>query len=158
MISLDDGVRLDVGGIAKGWAADRVLAMLSSAAPALVDAGGDVVVHGRPRPVGVETPEGILTLELRDGALATSGRDRRAWRVAGHDAHHLIDPSTGRPADTDIVTVTALGGTAVEAEVRATTLFLAGNAEGAVEEADAAGVPAVVVTDDGRTLLAGGLT
>lgn len=157
VVSLDDGVRLDLGGIAKGWAADHVLAMLSSAAPALVDAGGDVVVRGRPWPVGVEAPGGILTLELLDGALATSGRDRRRWRVAGSDAHHLIDPSTGQPADTDILTVTALGGTAAEAEVRATTLFLAGNAEAAVEEADAEGVPAVVVTDDGRMLLAGGL-
>jgi FAD:protein FMN transferase len=131
--------------------------MLSSAAPALVDAGGDVVVRGRPWPVGVETPDGVLTLELCDSALATSGRDRRTWRVARHDAHHLIDPSTGEPADTDILTVTALGGTAAEAEVRATTLFLAGSAEAAVEEADAEGVPAVIVTDDGRMLLAGGL-
>jgi thiamine biosynthesis lipoprotein ApbE len=53
--------------------------------------------------------------------------------------------------------VTALGGTAAEAEVWATGLFLAGNAEAAVDEADAEGVPAVVVTDDSRTLLAGGL-
>jgi thiamine biosynthesis lipoprotein len=157
VISLEDGLLLDLGGIAKGWAADRVLAMLSSAGPALVDAGGDVVGCGRPWPVGVETPDGILTLELCDGALATSGRDRRRWRLGQHDAHHLIDPSTGRPADTDIVTVTALGGTAAEAEVWATGLFLAGNAEAAVDEADAEGVPAVVVTDDRRTLLAGGL-
>jgi thiamine biosynthesis lipoprotein len=157
VVSLEPGFRLDLGGIAKGWAADRALGMTATAGHVLVDAGGDLVGRGRAWPIGVETSDGSLTLELRDGALATSGRDRRRWRRGAREAHHLIDPATARPAETDVLTVTALGATAVEAEVSAKALFLAGSAEAAVEEADAAGVPAVVVTDGGRTMLAGGL-
>ena len=71
--------RLDLGGIAKGWAADRVLALLRAAGPCLVNAGGDIALAGRPWPVGVDTPDGTITLELDRGGLATSGRDRRRW-------------------------------------------------------------------------------
>ena len=158
-VTLESGVHLDLGGIAKGWAADRVLAMLSSAGPALVDAGGDVVGAGCAWPVGVETPAGTITLELRDGALATSGRDRRRWQREGQDeAHHVIDPATGAPAESDLLTVTAAARTAAEAEVRATSLFLSGGSELAAAEADEQDVPVVLVTRNGRTLLCGGLS
>ena len=70
--------------------------------------------------------------------------------------HHLIDPRTGAPAGSDIVRITVVATDAVDAEVLATSLFLAGM-DGAAAEADAAGIPAVIVGADGRTLLAGGL-
>ena len=54
--------------------------------PALVNAGGDIAVHGGSWPVGVETAEGELTLELTGGGLATSGRDRRHWRRNGESS------------------------------------------------------------------------
>jgi FAD:protein FMN transferase len=159
LVALEEGFSLDLGGIAKGWAADRVLAMLSSAGPALVDAGGDVVGGGRAWPVGVETSWGTITLELQDGALATSGRDRRVWRRNGRgDAHHVIDPATGEPAEGDLLTVTAAARTATEAEVRAKSLFLSGSAADAAAEADEEGQPAVLVTRDGRTVICGGLS
>jgi thiamine biosynthesis lipoprotein len=156
-ITLGPRAHLDLGGIAKGWAADRVLAGLSSAGPALVNAGGDVVCTGGPWHVGVETPSGSVTLEILEGALATSGRDRRRWLRGGEEKHHLIDPATGAPADSELIRATATADTAAEAEVRATALFLAGTLERAASEADAAGIPAVLVTQDGRSLLAGGL-
>jgi thiamine biosynthesis lipoprotein len=156
-IALEPGVRLDLGGIAKGYAVDRALAVLAEAGPALVDAGGDIALCGRPWPVGVETPGGTLTLELTRGAIATSGRDRRRWRGADGERHHLIDPATGRSAESDILRVTVVAASAVEAEVLAKALFLAGSAERAAAEADERGTPTVVVTRDGRTLLAGGL-
>ena len=158
LVALEEGFSLDLGGIAKGWAADRVLALLSTAGPALVDAGGDVVGAGRPWPVGVETPAGTITLELRDGALATTGRDRRVWRRDGGEAHHVIDPATGEPAEGDLLTVTAAAPTGAQAEVRATSLFLSGSAASAAAEADEDGLAAVLVTRDGETLLCGGLS
>jgi thiamine biosynthesis lipoprotein len=154
-IRLGDGVRLDLGGIAKGWAADRVLARLARVGPALVNAGGDLAATSRPWPVGVGPATGALTLELDGGAMATSGRDRRRWRTDGGEHHHLIDPGTARPADGDVLTVTVVAPTAVEAEVLATAVFLAGTAAQAVAEADQLGIPAVVVTREGMTLLAG---
>jgi thiamine biosynthesis lipoprotein len=156
-IALEPGYRLDLGGIAKGWAADRVVTFLSQAGPALVNAGGDVAATGAAWPVGVETPCGSLTLELVDGGIATSGRDRRVWQADGEERHHLIDPVTGEPAAGDVLTVTVAARSAAEAEVLATSLFLAGSVERAAAEADAKAIPAVLVGADGERCLAGGL-
>jgi thiamine biosynthesis lipoprotein len=151
-IELAPGVRIDLGGIGKGYAAERAAELLATAGPCLVNAGGDIAVRDGRWPVGVEA----LTLELSQGGLATSGRDRRRWRRDGHELHHLIDPQTGKPAESDILRLTVVAADAVEAEVAAKSLFLAGS-ERAVAEAEAADLPTVVVTEDGRTLLAGGL-
>jgi thiamine biosynthesis lipoprotein len=146
-IEVEPGFRLDLGGIAKGYAVDRACAILDDVGPCLVNAGGDLAGRGRLWPVGVETADGQITLGLEEGAIATSGRDRRRWRRGGAEAHHLIDPSTGAPADGDLVRVTAVAPTAAEAEVHAKAIFLGAAAE----------TPAVLVTADGRTVLAGGL-
>jgi thiamine biosynthesis lipoprotein len=155
-IELGPGVRLDLGGIGKGYAAERAARLLAAAGPCLVNAGGDIAIRGGAWPVGLETGDGKLTLELSSGALATSGRDRRRWRRNGQELHHLIDPATGVPADRDLLRVTLVGPDAVEAEVWAKALFLAG-ADAAAGEADLLGFPCVLVTADGRTRLAGGL-
>ena len=155
-ITLADGVRIDLGGIGKGYAAERAAELLATAGPCLVNAGGDIATRGGSWPVGVETGSGTITLELTGGSLATSGCDRRTWRRAGKTMHHVIDPRTGEPATTDILRVTVIADDAVEAEVAATSLLLAG-AEQAAAEADAAGLPAVIVDVRGATTFAGGL-
>jgi FAD:protein FMN transferase len=156
-VALERGYRLDLGGIAKGWAADRALAVLSQAGPALVNAGGDVAAAGRVWPIAVEAAGGAITLALEQGGLATSGRDRRTWVRDGEARHHLIDPATGEPAKGDVRTLTVAAGCAADAEVLAKTLFLAGDSRRALDEADLAGVPTVLVTSAGDVLLAGGL-
>lgn len=152
-IEIEPGFRLDLGGIGKGFAAERVAELLATAGPCLVSAGGDVAVRGIPAegtwPVAVDDGP---TLGLDRGGLATSGRGRRRWLLGGVEQHHLIDPRTGEPARTDLVQVTAVGTDAVDAEVLATTLFLDG-----AGAALAAGVPAVLVLADGTTLTTGGL-
>jgi len=151
-IELEPGVHLDLGGIGKGYAAERAAELLATAGPCLVNAGGDIAVRDGSWPVGVDA----LTLELSNCGLATSGRDRRHWRRGDRELHHLIDPKTGEPADSDVLRVTVVASDAVEAEIAAKALFLSG-AERARTEADAAGMPAVIVTADGRTMLAGGI-
>jgi thiamine biosynthesis lipoprotein len=146
-IELETGFRLDLGGIAKGYAVDQALTTLAPAGPALVNAGGDLAGRGRLWPVGVQTTDGEVTLGLENGAIATSGRDRRRWRRGGTEVHHLIDPETGTPAAGDYVRVTVTAATAVEAEILAKAVFLGAEPAG----------PAVLVTADGRTVLAGGL-
>ena len=145
-------MRLDLGGIGKGYAAERAAELLALAGPCLVNAGGDIAIRGGSWPVGVEH----ITLQLGGGGLATSGRDRRRWQRGGRELHHLIDPATGEPAVTDLLRVTVVAADAVDAEVAAKSLFLLGS-ERATVEADAQATPAVLVTEDGRTLLAGGL-
>ncbi|MGZ4462225.1 MAG: FAD:protein FMN transferase [Gaiellaceae bacterium] len=149
-VALEPGFHLDFGGIGKGYAVDQAVQLLALAGPCLVSAGGDLAVRGnRTWPVGVEDGP---TLGLDRGAIATSGRDRRRWRRGGEELHHLIDPSTGRPAASDLLRVTVVAGSAVEAEVLAKSLFIGGE-----REALEAGVPAVLLTADGRTLLTGGI-
>jgi thiamine biosynthesis lipoprotein len=155
-IRLEPGYRLDLGGIGKGYAVDRASEILGTAGPCLVNAGGDLTVRGGSWPVGVETPGEPLTLLLERGAIATSGTERRRWRRGGKLRHHLIDPTTGEPSESDLSRVTVVAGTAVEAEVLAKTLYLAGS-ERAAAEADAAGTPCLLVREDGGAIRAGGL-
>ena len=144
-ITLGHGVRLDLGGIAKGYAVDRAVSILAADGPCLVNAGGDLAVGGGTWPVAVEGTE--LTLELAGGALATSGRDRRRWQRGGEERHHLIDPSTGLPSGSELLRVTVAAPTAVEAEVLAKVAFLTGHID----------APHVLVTGDGRVVVGGGL-
>jgi thiamine biosynthesis lipoprotein len=157
LIRLDDGIRLDLGGIGKGYACERAAEILATAGPCLVNAGGDIATRGSAWTVAIETSGDPLTLELSGSCgLATSGRDLRRWHRRGRELHHLIDPTTGLPSDSDLLRVTVVAHDAVEAEVTAKALFLAGT-EGAHREAEELGTPAVLVTDSGRTVLAGGL-
>lgn len=142
-IVLGAGTRLDLGGIAKGYAVDRACAVLAAVGPCLVDAGGDIAASGT-WAVGVEDGP---TLELTDCAVATSGRDRRRWRCATHEAHHLIDPATGLPARTETLRATVVAPSAVEAEILAKAAFLGAPVDH----------PTVLVLEDGRTRLLGGL-
>ena len=146
-IRLEPGFRLDLGGIAKGYAVDRAVDLLADAGPCLVNAGGDLAARDRPWPVGVETADGQITLALENGAIATSGTDRRHWRRGRTEAHHLIDPALGLPAASDYLRVTVVAPTATEAEVLAKAVFLGAPVQG----------PAVLVTTGGETVLAGGL-
>jgi thiamine biosynthesis lipoprotein len=152
-IRLGDGVRLDLGGIGKGFAAEQVATELALTGPCLVNAGGDISVRGLPEGGGWPVAlEGGPTLALAAGGLATSGVDRRRWRRAGVEQHHLIDPGTGRPAVTDLLRVTAYADDAIDAEIAAKTLLLSGT-----DAARTAGVPAFLVTAAGDALLVGGL-
>jgi thiamine biosynthesis lipoprotein len=150
-VELEAGTRIDLGGIGKGYAAERAADILAGAGPCLVDAGGDVAVRGgHAWPVGVQTADGVVTVALERGALATSGTDRRRWVRNGTERHHLIDPSTGRCAVTDVLRVTVFADDAVQAEVLAKSLCIAG-----AEEAAESSTTAIIVTRSGATICTG---
>ncbi len=137
-VSLPEGALLDLGGIAKGWAADRAADFLARLGPCCVDAGGDIRVAGAwPEGDGFRVevedplqPVAILdTLTLSAGAIATSGIGKRWWLRHGEVRHHLIDPRTGRPADNNLLSVTVRAPTAVEADIAAKTAFILGEGE-----------------------------
>ena len=131
------GVRIDSGGIAKGLFADLAGEALARSDSYAVDCCGDLRLGGSAklaRIVRVDDPfgRGVLhELELVAGGVATSGIGRRSWiGPDGRPAHHLLDPSNGRPAFTGVVQATALAPTALEAEVRAKAAVLAGPVQG----------------------------
>lgn len=155
-VSLAPGVKLDLGGIVKGYAAERACSILAPHGRCLVDAGGDIATRGAAWPVGVATADGQLTLLVEGGGVATTGTDRRRWLADGAEAHHLIDPATGLPSTSDLLRVTVVAYDAIQAEVRAKALFLAGEAA-ATADASIHDLAAVLVTRDGRTVLAGGI-
>jgi thiamine biosynthesis lipoprotein len=135
-VRLPAGTGFDPGGIGKGLAADMVLDVLMAAGAegACVNLGGDMRLSGV-SPTGdgwtvaVEhpwSPAPLLLLGLSDGAVATSTTLRRRWRVDGQVRHHLIDPQTGQPSDTDVNLATVVAATAWEAEVLAKAVVLRG--------------------------------
>ena len=133
-VALPAGVGFDPGGIGKGLAADLVVAELlaGGAAAACVNIGGDLRAEGGgPWRVDVADPfdsrrPPVAGLALGRGAVATSSRLRRTWWRDGARRHHIIDPLTGRPADSDVTAVTVITGEAWRAEVLATAALLAG--------------------------------
>ncbi|MGZ4380097.1 MAG: FAD:protein FMN transferase [Gaiellaceae bacterium] len=165
---IEAGAAVDLGGIGKGFAATRALWAMRDAwlelPGGLVDLGGDVAVWGEPPKGGAwriaiadpRSPGAQLgTVEISDGAVATSGRDTRRFGPEG-DLHHLIDPATGTSAAGDLLRVTVIGSDAIVAEIWAKALFLAG-AKAAEVEANARALPSLLITTDGRTIVAGGL-
>lgn len=155
------GLRLDTGGTGKGLAADAVGHMLRDYPRFVVDCGGDLVIGGagavrRPYEVEVEHPltgERAHVLPISGGGVATSGMNVRIWEDAdGGFAHHLLDPSTGRPAWTGVVGVTALGATALEAETLAKAALLSGPGGARKWLADRGGL---IVREDGDVELMG---
>jgi thiamine biosynthesis lipoprotein len=153
-------VRLDLGGIGKGLAADLCTGRLGGYELFAVDAGGDLRVGGtesRERLVEIESPFSnapVLSFPLIRGAVATSGISTRIWRRGDAFAHHLLDPATGESAWTGVVQATALADTALEAEVLAKTALLSGPSTGA-EILEARG--GVMVLDAGDVVVAGSL-
>lgn len=162
MVRLPRGARLDLGGVAKGWAADTIVGRLGGVAPTLVDAGGDVAVSGpladgSPWPIAVASPlepgAQLDLLLLGAGGVATSGRDYRRWRQGAEDAHHIIDPRTGRPAQTDALSVTVVAPSALAAETAAKATLIRGSA--GWEARSTAGVAAALMVLDDTTVLRG---
>jgi len=164
VVARGPGVRFDLDGIGKGWIADRALRLLDGHPGALVDADGDLAIRparGDRWDVGVEDPRragfDLAVLRLPGGerfGLATSGVSVHRWGTGAGAAHHLIDPATGRPADTDVVQATVLARSARVAEALAKTAVILGSAAG-LAFLDRAGVLGAVVltTRDERIAL-----
>ncbi len=134
------GAAIDLGGVAKGYAVDRAIAILKEAGvkEALVDAGGDIGLLGRKSDgnswkIGLRHPraagEIIEVLDVDSGAVATSGDYERCVIRDGTRYHHILDPKTGMPAR-GIASVTVLAKTALEADILSTAVFVLGPQKG----------------------------
>ncbi len=160
-ITTPAGMRLDLGGIVKGWAADKAARWLGEIAPAMVDAGGDIAFSGARAdgsawPIGVDDPltrgKQLELLALRGGGVATSGRDYRRWRVGDRWHHHILDPRTAQPADTDVLSATVIAPSTMQAEVAAKATLILGSRQG-IEWIEARPpLSALLTLEDGQVL------
>ncbi|WP_049868299.1 FAD:protein FMN transferase [Paenibacillus sp. D9] len=165
-VRLAPGSELDLGGIVKGWAADRLAGWLRRrhGFPAgIVNAGGDLSVWQEDEEapstvIAIEDPwdtgKDAARLSLKRGAAATSSTLKRRWGEDGSGLHHLIDPLTGRSAASGIVQATVAGAEAAECEAWAKTFCICGLEEGAARmKLGAPGCEAAVITDKRKLIL-----
>jgi len=137
-VTLPAGIKLDFGGIAKGMAVDAALERLrqSGAGQAMVNAGGDLAVLGLPPaadqwPVAVSGRDRFWSIPLISGAVATTGIAHRHWWQGNTLRHHILDPRTGLPAQSDLWSVTVVADRCEQAEVAAKVAFILGSRSGA---------------------------
>lgn len=162
------GAALDLGGIAKGAMCDRLAAFLRARGVGcgLLDLGGNIYAlgsreDGAPWMIGVRDPEKgpgewICRLAVRDCSVVTSGMYEQDFTYRGRRCHHIFDPATGLPVENEITSVTVVGEDSARCDAWATALTVMG-ARKAEAYMRRAGVRALILTKDGRSICSGGL-
>lgn len=154
-----NGVRIDLGGIAKGYAVDRAIDIVEQCgiSQAMISAGGDSRIigdrGGRPWILGIEHPrkpeEVALRLPLSESAISTSGDYERFFIEDGKRVHHIINPETGRSA-TKSWSATVIGPNAMTTDALSTTIFILGAEKGIALIESLDGIDAIVIDSDGK--------
>lgn len=162
-----DGVRINLGGIAKGYVVERGVALLRAGGVehAVVTAGGDSRLlgdrRGQPWMVGIRDPrvdgKVAMTLPLQDEAISTSGDYERYFEEEGVRYHHIISPATGNPAD-GVHSATVIGPDAVITDALSTSVFVMGVDQGLRLISTLPDYESVVIDDAGRIFFSDGLT
>lgn len=161
--------RLDLGGIAKGFAADQIREHFkhNSVESAIINLGGNVLVMGE-KPdgsawkIGVQNPHSnrgdyVGILHLRDTSMVTSGNYERYFEERGIRYHHLFDGRTGYPANNGLSSVTVITRSSLEADALSTSLFVMGLDKGFALASHLDGTEALFITEDGNIYLTSGL-
>ncbi|MBQ1821643.1 MAG: FAD:protein FMN transferase [Clostridia bacterium] len=159
-VTLNNNAQIDLGGIAKGYIADRVAAYLREAgvASACINMGGNIVTIGK-KPdgsewtIGVRDPNGTAeqseeVLSLADAAVVTSGNYERFFELDGVRYHHLLDPKTGMPVQNGMASVTIIGTQSALCDALSTACFVLGE-QGSRALLDRYGVHAIFLYTDG---------
>ncbi len=133
-----EGMAIDLGGAAKGYAADRAAEILKSYGikNAILDLGGNIYAIGKsekgtPWRIGLQDPskergEFFKAIELRDSTCVTSGSYERYFEKNGKIYHHIIDRNTGYSADSGLISVSVIGKSSFEADMLSTAIFVMG--------------------------------
>ena len=168
VVTLPEGMEIDLGSVAKGYAGQLAAQMLrnSGVESALLNLGGNVQTvgakpDGSPWQIGIKDPQGedaMMVLSVEDQAVVTSGGYERYFEQDGQTYWHVMDPSTGHPADSGLISVTIVGDEGVVCDGLSTALFVMGKKEALEywkkhsEEFDA-----ILVTKDGEITVTQGL-
>ena len=165
----DSEASLDVGGIAKGFIADDLhdLLVKSGFSNAIINLGGNVVTFGSkpdrsPWTIGVRNPANpqslIGAVPLEAGSVVTSGLYERCFVKDGERYHHILDPKTGYPVNTDIAGASIISERSIDGDGYSTTVFSLGSAEALRFVEEASGIEALLVLDDGSIVQSSGVS
>lgn len=154
------GMALDLGAVAKGYVADELVRLLheQGVRRAVVNLGGNVYTvgikaDGSPWRVGIKNPraperESMLSVEVAEEAVVTSGNYERYFEQDGVRYHHILDTATGRPAERGVLSVTVIAKNALQADALSTALFVLGVEQGLALTESLPGVEAVFIDSD----------
>jgi thiamine biosynthesis lipoprotein len=157
----DPDAMIDVGAIAKGFIADKIKAYLVSkgVSHALINLGGNVLAVGNKTDgsafnIGIQKPfdttgEALTSVRIENKSVVTSGDYQRYFTLGGKVYHHIINPETGYPSDTDLDSVTIITDSSLTADALSTTCFLMGLEEGMTLVNRLSNVDALFITKDG---------
>lgn len=171
-----DGMALDLGGITKGWIADRVGEFLieNGIPHFLINLGGNVLVHGgkpadrsrrdsenQPFRIGMQSPfdergQYLGVFSLMEGSVVSSGIYERFFESGGVRYHHILNTEDGFPVDNDLAAVTVISAESLDGDALSTTLFTLGQDEGMKLVQSLEGIDAVFVTRGGNVVLSPG--
>ncbi|HDP25443.1 MAG TPA: FAD:protein FMN transferase [Deltaproteobacteria bacterium] len=153
-ITTAEGLKVDLAGIVKGYAADRAATILrqQGVRSGLINAGGDIATFGEKTwRIGIKNPQGpgiIATIPIKDRSIATSGSYERFFETHGTRYSHILDPETGWPVD-HVISTTVIAATCIEADAWATALFVRG-VEPLKELLEARSIQWIVIDKDGK--------
>lgn len=167
VVTLPEGMEIDLGSVAKGYAGQLVAQMLrgNGVESALLNFGGNVQTvgakpDGSPWQIGIKDPQGedaMMVLSVEDQAVVTSGGYERYFEQDGQTYWHIMDPSTGHPADSGLISVTIVGDEGVVCDGLSTALFVMGLEKAADLWAQSCDFEAVFVTASGEVYITEGL-
>lgn len=167
VVTLPEGMEIDLGSVAKGYAGQLAAQMLrnSGVESALLNLGGNVQTvgtkpDGSPWKIGIKDPQGedaMMVLSVEDQAVVTSGGYERYFEQDGQTYWHIMDPSTGHPADSGLISVTIVGDEGVVCDGLSTALFVMGLEKAADLWAQSCDFEAVFVTASGEVYITEGL-
>ena len=156
----DPEAAIDLGGIAKGFIADKLKAYLTDQGieHALISLGGNIVAvggryNGQPFHIGIQKPfaetnEAITTVEINGQSVVSSGTYERYFEKDGKIYHHLLDPATGYPYDNQLLQVTIISDSSVDGDALSTACFGLGLDKGSALIESLDNIRAIFVTDD----------
>ena len=166
-----EGMKLDLGCLAKGYIADKIADYLKSrhVTSALINLGGNIktiganLLAGRPWQIGIQDPQqprgtNLAVLPIRNQSAVTSGTYERKLQVNGKSYHHILDRDTGYPVDTQLASITIISGNSLDGEIWTTRLYgekpnqLLARVE---QEKD---IDALIITNDNRVYYSSGIS
>jgi len=166
------GQMIDLGGIAKGYAGDVAMEIYKKYGikSAFINIGGNVVTLGNkpdgspwavgirnPRPEGDQSGQIVGTVKVTDKAVVTAGDEQRYFEREGQRYHHILDPHTGYPAKSNLISVSLVADSSLDADALATAVFILGLEKGTQLLQRYGDIEAVFITTDKKIMVTDGL-